>query len=99
MLWLASLLIIFALFTTPIGRPDACSFLFFVATVDQPSVACELPWGRVLSAGVPQNVSLSVGAMVEIGNSFGSARLAVFARSVSFILAGHSVDHDICSPP
>jgi hypothetical protein len=51
MLWLASLLIVFALLAAPNGRP--ASFLFFVATVDHPS-------SRSSDADAP-NASLSVG--------------------------------------
>jgi hypothetical protein len=90
---------VFALLTAPIGRPGACIFLFFVVTVDQLSVACASPRGRALSAGVPPNTSLSVGGIFEIGNCHGSSFLALFARTVSFTLSGHSVDHDACSPP
>jgi hypothetical protein len=102
MLWLASLVVVvFALLTAPIGRPGVCSFLFFVVIVDQFSVAvaCESPKRRVFSAGAALNISLSVGTAADIGNSFGSVNLAAFARSVSFTLAGHSADHDVCSPP
>ena len=103
MLWLASLVVVvFALLTAPIGRPGVCSFLFFVVTVDQFSVAvaCESPERRVFSAaGAAPNLSLSVGTAVDIRNNFGSVNLAAFARSVSFTLAGHSADHDVCSPP
>jgi hypothetical protein len=55
-----------------------------VVIVDQFSVAvaCELPKRRVFSAGAALNISLSVGTAVDIGNSFGSVNLAVFARSV-----------------
>jgi hypothetical protein len=90
MLWLASLLIVFALLVAPNGRP--VSFLFFVATVDH-------PLSRVFSSVVnAPNASLSVKGKAEIGNSLNNARLAVFARSISFALIGHSADHDICSP-
>jgi hypothetical protein len=90
MLWLASLLIVFALLAAPNGRP--ASFLFFVATVDY-------PLSRVFSSDVDApNTSLSVKGKAEIGNSLDSARLAVFARSISFALIGHSADHDIYSP-
>jgi hypothetical protein len=89
MLWLTSLLIIFTLLTAPNGRP--ASFLFFIATVDHPS-------SRVLSSYAPY-ASLSVRGMAEIGNSLNSARLAAFARTISFTLAGHSPDHDIYYPP
>jgi hypothetical protein len=61
-----------------------------VATVDH-------PLSRGLSSGAP-NASLSVGSKAEIRNSLDSARLAVFARSISFALAGHSADYDVCSP-
>jgi hypothetical protein len=98
-LWLASLVVVFALLTAPIGRPDVCSFLFFIVTVDQFSVACESPERRVFSAGTAPNTSLNVGTAVDIRNSFGSVNLAALARSVSFALAGHSVDHDVCSSP
>jgi hypothetical protein len=84
MLWLASLVVVFALLTAPVGRPGVCSFLFFVVTVDQFSVvvvACESPERRVFSTGAAPNISLSVGTAVDIGNSFGSVNLAVFARS------------------
>jgi hypothetical protein len=89
MLWSASLLIVLALLTAPKGRP--ASFLFFVATVDHPS-------SRMLSSCAP-HASLSVGGMAEIGNSLDSARLAAFARTISFTLAGHSPDHDVYCPP
>jgi hypothetical protein len=90
MLWLASLLIVFALLAAPNGRP--ASFLFFVATVDHPS-------SRVFSSDVDApNASFSVGGKAEIGNSLDNARLAVFAQSISFALIGHSADHDVCSP-
>jgi hypothetical protein len=102
-LYLAFLLITLALLAEPISRPKGCSFFFFAVTVVQPSVVCELPARRMLSAGVgagaAPNVSLSVGTMVKIGNNFGNACLAVFARSVSLALAGHPVDHDAWSPP
>jgi hypothetical protein len=101
MLWLASLVVAFTLLTAPIGRPGICSFLFFVVVADQFSVAvaCESPERRVFSAGAALNISLSVGTAVDIRNSFGSVNLAAFARSVSFILAGYSADHNVCSPP
>jgi hypothetical protein len=101
MLWLASLVVVFALLNAPIGRPDICSFLFFVITVDQFSVAVayESPGRRVFSAGAALNISLNVETAVNIGNSFDSVDLAALARSVSFILAGHSADHDICFSP
>jgi hypothetical protein len=89
MLWSASLLIVLALLTAPKGRP--ASFLFFIATVDHPS-------SRMLFSCAP-HASLSVGGMAEIGNSLDSARLAAFARTISFTLAGHSPDYDICCPP
>jgi hypothetical protein len=69
MLWLASLLIVFALLAAPNRRP--ASFLFFVATVDHSS-------SRILSFCAP-HASLSVKGMAEIGNSLDSARLAAFA--------------------
>jgi hypothetical protein len=53
----------------------------------------------VFSADAALNISLSVGTAVDIGNSFGSINFAAFALSVSFILAGHSTDHNIYSPP
>jgi hypothetical protein len=53
----------------------------------------------VFSAGVAPNTSLNVGTAVNIGNSFGSVDLAALARSVSFTLAGYSIDYNICSPP
>jgi hypothetical protein len=101
MLWLVSLVVVFALLTAPIGQPGICSFLFFVVTMDQFSVAvaCESPERRVCSAGAAPTISLSVGTAVDIGNSLGSVNLAALARSVSFTLAGHSADHDVCSPP
>jgi hypothetical protein len=101
MLWLVSLVVVFALLTAPVGRPGICSFLFFVVIVDQFSVAvaCELPKRRVFSAGAAPNISLSVGTAVDIKNSFDSVDFAAFALSISFILAGHSADHNICSPP
>jgi hypothetical protein len=89
MLWSASLLIVLALLTAPKGRP--ASFLFFMATVNHPS-------SRMLSSCAP-HASLSVGGIAEIGNSLDSARLAAFARSISFVLAGHSLDHDVYCPP
>jgi hypothetical protein len=98
-LWLVSLVVVFALFTAPIGRPGVCSFLFFVVTVDQFSVACESPERRVFSIGVAPNTFLNVGTAVNIRNSFGSVNLATLARSVSFTLAGHSADYNMCSPP
>ena len=52
----------------------------------------------MLSACAP-HASLSVGGMAEIGNSLESVRLAAFARTISFTLAGHSPDHDGCYPP
>jgi hypothetical protein len=61
------------------------------------TVACELSANRVLSSGAPK-ASLSVGGIAEVGNSLNSARLAVFARDISLTLAGHSADHDVCSP-
>jgi hypothetical protein len=69
MLWLASLLIVFALLIAPNGRP--ASFLFFMATMDHPS-------SRILSSYAP-HASLSIRGMAEIGNSLDSARLAAFA--------------------
>jgi hypothetical protein len=51
---------------------------------------------RGLSSGAP-NTSLSVEGKAKIGNSLDSARLAVFTRSISFALAGHSADHNVCS--
>jgi hypothetical protein len=98
-LWLASLIVVFALLTAQIGRPGICSFLFFMVIVDQFSVACESPERRVFSAGMALNTSLNVGTAVDIRNSFGSVNLAALARSFSFTLAGYSADHDICSPP
>jgi hypothetical protein len=100
-LWLVSLVIVFALLTAPVGRPNVCSFLFFVVIVDQFSVAVtyELPKRRVFSAGTALNISLSVGTAVDIRNSFGSINFTAFALSVSFVLAGHSANHNICSPP
>jgi hypothetical protein len=89
MLWLASLLIVFALLAAPNGRP--ASFLFFMATVDYPS-------SRVFSFDAP-NASLSIGGKAKIRNSLNNVRLAVFARSISFALIRHSYDYDICSPP
>jgi len=83
-------IVFFALLTAPIGRPGVCIFLFFVVAVDQLSVAYVSPGGRVLSAGVPPNTSRSVGGMFEIGNSHGSSFLALFARTVSFTLSGHT---------
>jgi hypothetical protein len=69
MLWLASLLIVFALLTAPNRRP--ASFLFFIVTVDY-------PLSRVFSFNAP-NAFLSVRDKAEIGNSLNNARLAVFA--------------------
>jgi hypothetical protein len=48
---------------------------------------------------VTPNTSLNVGTAVNIRNSFGSVNLATLARSVSFTLAGHSADYNMCSPP
>jgi hypothetical protein len=87
MLWLASLLIVFTLLAAPNGRP--ASFLFFVVTIDH-------SLSRVFSFNAP-NASLSIGGKAEIKNSLNNARLAVFARSISFALIGHSADYDICS--
>jgi hypothetical protein len=70
-----------------------------VVAVDQLSVACVSPGGRVLSAGVPPNTSLSVGGIFKIGNCHGSSFLALFARTIFFTLSGHSVNHDLCSSP
>jgi hypothetical protein len=67
MLWLASLLIVFALLTAPNRRP--ASFLFFIVTVDY-------PLSRVFSFNAP-NAFLSVRDKAEIGNSLNNARLAV----------------------
>jgi hypothetical protein len=92
MLWLASLLIVFALFTAFNER--SASFLFFMATVDH-------LLSRVFSFSVADvdapNASFSVRGKAEIENSFNNVRLAVFARSISFALIRHSADHDICS--
>jgi hypothetical protein len=88
MLWSASLLIVLALLTAPKGRP--ASFIFFMATVDHPS-------SRILSFYAP-HASLSIGGIAKIGNSLNSARLAAFARTISFTLAGHSSDYDIYCP-
>jgi hypothetical protein len=52
----------------------------------------------VFSAGTALNISLSVGTAVNIRNGFGSVDFAAFALSVSFILAGHSTNHNIYSP-
>jgi hypothetical protein len=52
----------------------------------------------VFSTNTALNISLSVGTAVNIRNSFGSVNLAVFAQSVSFILAGYSTNHNMCSP-
>jgi hypothetical protein len=81
MLWLVSLIVVFALLTAPIGRLGICSFLFFVITVDQFSVAVayESPKRRVFSAGTALNISLNVGTAVNIGNSFDSVNLAALA--------------------
>jgi hypothetical protein len=89
MLWLASLLIVFALLAAPNGRP--ASFLFFMATINH-------PLSRVFFFDAP-NASFSVRGKAEIGNSLNNARLAVFARSISFALIRHSCDYDICSSP
>jgi hypothetical protein len=101
MLWLASLVVVFTLLTAPIGRPGICSFLFFVVTVNQFSVAIayESPRRRVFSADTALNISLNVETAVDIRNSFGSVDLAALARSVSFTLARHSAVHDVCSSP
>jgi hypothetical protein len=89
MLWLASLLIVFALLAAPNGRP--ASFLFFIAIVDHSS-------SRILFFCAPY-ASLSIEGIAEIGNSLNSARLAAFARTISFTLAGHSPDYNIYYPP
>jgi hypothetical protein len=71
MLWLASLLIVFALLTAPNGRPT--SFLFFIATVNH-------PLSRVFSSDADApNASLNIRGKAEIRNSLNNARLAVFA--------------------
>lgn len=70
-----------------------------MVSIEPFSVACEPLERRMLSVGVAPNVSLSVVTAVDIGNSFASPSLAAFARSISFTLAGHSGDHDVCSPP
>jgi hypothetical protein len=101
MLWLVSLVVVFALLTAPVGRPDICNFLFFIVIVNQFSVAvaCELPKRRVFSTGTAPNISLSVGIAVNIRNSFDSVNFAAFALNISFILAGHFTNHNIYSPP
>jgi hypothetical protein len=33
-LWLVFLVVVFALLTAPVSRPDICSFLFFMVIVD-----------------------------------------------------------------
>jgi hypothetical protein len=68
-----------------------------VVIVDQFSVAitCELPKRRVFSTSTALNISLSVGTAVNIRNSFGSIDFTAFALSVSFILAGYSVNYNI----
>jgi hypothetical protein len=82
-------LIVFALLTAPNER--SASFLFFMTTVDH-------PLSRVFSSDADApNASLSVRGKAEIKNSFDNARLAVFARSISFAFIGHSADHDVCS--
>jgi hypothetical protein len=53
----------------------------------------------VFSADTALNISLSVGTAVNIRNSFGSVNFAAFALNVFFILAGHSTNYNICSPP
>jgi hypothetical protein len=101
MLWLIFLVVVFALLTAPVSRPGICSFLFFVVIVDQFSivtVACESPKKRVFSINTALNISLSVETAINIRNSFGSVNLAVFARSISFILAGYSTNYNIYSP-
>jgi hypothetical protein len=90
-------IVFFALLIAPIDRPNVYIFLFFIVAVDQLSVVYVSPKGRVLSADISPNTSLSVGGIFEIGNCHGSSFLALFARTVSFTLSGHSVDHDVCS--
>jgi hypothetical protein len=51
---------------------------------------------RVFSFDAP-NASLSVRGKAKIRNSLNNARLAVFARSISFAFIRHSADHDMCS--
>jgi len=72
-----------------------------VVTVDQFSiaVACELPERRVFSTNTAPNISLSVETAVNIRNSFDSVDFTAFALSISFILAGHSTNYNIYSPP
>jgi hypothetical protein len=65
-----------------------------MATVDHPLSRAP---SSSADADAP-NASLSVRGKAEIGNSLNNARLAVFARSISFALIGHSADHDVCSP-
>jgi hypothetical protein len=89
MLWLTSLLIVFALLAAPNRR--SASFLFFIATVDY-------PLSYMLSSYAPYT-SLNIKGIAKIGNSLDSARLAAFARTISFTLAGYSPDYDICCPP
>jgi hypothetical protein len=93
--------IVFALLTAPVSRPGICSFLFFIVIVDQFSVVItyELPERRVFSTSTALNISLSVGTAVNIKNSFGSINFTAFTLSVSFILAGHSANYNIYSPP
>jgi hypothetical protein len=91
-------IVFFALLTAPIGRPNAYIFLFFMVAVNQLSVIYVSPKGRVLSVNISPNTSLSVGGIFEIGNCRDSFFLALFARTVSFTLSGHSVNYDLCSP-
>jgi hypothetical protein len=87
---LASLLIIFTLFTAPNER--STSFFFFMATVNH-------PLSRAFSFFGAPNASLSVRDKTKIKNSFNNARLTVFAQSIFFALIKHSCDHDTCFSP
>jgi hypothetical protein len=101
MLWLVSLVVVFTLLIAPVSRPGICSFLFFIVIVDQFSVAVayELSKRRVFSINTALNISLSVGTAVNIRNNFGSVNFTAFALSISFILAGYSINYNIYSPP
>jgi hypothetical protein len=64
-----------------------------VATVDH--LLSRVPFFDAADADAP-NASFSVRGKAEIRNSFDNARLAVFARSISFALIEYSADHNIC---
>ena len=96
------LLIIFTLFTDPNGRLDIYQFLLFVITVNYLPLAYGSSGGRTLSdnveVGTAPGLSLNIRIVIKTGNSFDRVCLAVFALIISFTLAGHSVDHNICPP-